>query len=59
VEERQMITWEEFKKAVEAKGVKDTDVVDYIDWSGYHAIDELVRVERETYENGETAAKIT
>ncbi len=54
-----MITWEEFKKAVEAKGVKDTDVVDYIDWSGYHAIDELVRVERETYENGETAAKIT
>lgn len=30
-----MATWQEFKSAVEAAGVKDGDEVDYIDVSGF------------------------
>lgn len=53
-----MTTWEEFKKAVEAEGVLNTDTIDYIDWAGGFVCS-LVRVEREVYPNGEVGVKIT
>ena len=38
------MTWLEFKKAVEEKGISDSDVVAYVDWSG--AAGDVVDVER-------------
>lgn len=45
------LTWGEFKKQVEARGVEDKDLIAWIDNDGY----EDVEVER--WENGEVAIK--
>jgi len=37
-----MMTWKEFKDAVEKDGTKDSMKIEYIDWDGYEELDIIV-----------------